>query len=98
MGEEMIPGPNPSTISFTKGVKELESVPEQTNSLMLRSHELMTAIEAANQLRIHPVTLQRWAREGRVPYLKLGRKVLFSASQLNRWIESNYTGSAVRAA
>jgi len=61
---------------------------------------LLSASEAAGLLTIHPVTLTRWAREGRIPSHRLGRRVAFRASELNTWLESQsrYTDSAVRAA
>jgi excisionase family DNA binding protein len=55
--------------------------------------------EAARLVRLHPVTLLRWAREGRVPHRRLSaRKIVFSRSQLKAWLESGYTGNTVRAA
>jgi len=59
------------------------------------NYDLLTALEAANELRIHPGTILRWAREGFIPHVKLGRRVLFSESRLKLWIESIYTGSAI---
>jgi excisionase family DNA binding protein len=59
---------------------------------------LISAAEAAQLLGIHPVTILRWAREGRVPHLRLGRKVKFRVSELNSWSSTIYTDSAVRVA
>jgi excisionase family DNA binding protein len=59
---------------------------------------LLTSTQAARLLSIHPVTLLRWAREGSVPHRRLGRKVVFRASELNSWCATGYTKSAVRAA
>jgi excisionase family DNA binding protein len=59
---------------------------------------LLTAAEAATNLKIHPVTILRWAREDKIPHIRLGRKVLFSPEQITSWLSSEYTGSAVRAA
>lgn len=59
---------------------------------------LLTAIDASKLLKLHPVTLLRWAREKRVPHLRLGRKVMFRASELDSWCNSGYTYTAVRAA
>jgi excisionase family DNA binding protein len=59
---------------------------------------LLSSVGAARLLNLHPVTLLRWAREGRVPHLRLGRKVMFRASELNSWCNSGYTCVAVRAA
>ena len=63
-----------------------------------RFEPLISAAEAAQLLGIHPVTILRWAREGRVPHLRLGRKVKFRVSELNSWSSTIYTDSAVRVA
>jgi excisionase family DNA binding protein len=59
---------------------------------------LISAIQAGKLLGVHPVTLLRWAREGRVPHKRLGRKVTFRASELDSWYSSDYTVNAVRVA
>jgi excisionase family DNA binding protein len=59
---------------------------------------LISAVEAAGLLGIHPVTILRWAREGRIPHRRLGRKVKFRVSDLNSWPSTIYTDSAVRVA
>ncbi len=59
---------------------------------------LLTSKEAATLLGIHTVTVLRYAREGRLPHKKVGRKIAFRASELNAWWSSDYTGPAVRAA
>jgi excisionase family DNA binding protein len=59
---------------------------------------LISAVEAGQLLGVHPVTLLRWAREGRIPHSRLGRKVKFRVSELNSWARTLYTGSAVRVA
>jgi len=38
---------------------------------MSNTAPLLTPAEAAAQLAIHPETLRRWAREGRVPVVRL---------------------------
>jgi len=59
---------------------------------------LMGAAEAAELLNLHHVTVLRWAREGLLPHLRLGRKVMFRASELDAWCNARYTVGAVRAA
>lgn len=59
---------------------------------------LIDSAKAAELLQIHPVTLLRWSREKRVPHHRLGRKVMFRASELNSWLALGYSDSAVRAA
>jgi excisionase family DNA binding protein len=46
---------------------------------------LISAVEAARLLDLHPVTLLRWAREGRIPHRRLGKRVTFRVSELNAW-------------
>lgn len=58
----------------------------------------LTAAEAAKMARVHPVTLLKWAREGRVPHRRLStRKIVFPQSQLLQWL-SGYTDEVSRAA
>jgi predicted DNA-binding transcriptional regulator AlpA len=48
---------------------------------------------------LHPVTILRWAREGKIPSRRLSaRKIVFLASEVNAWLESRYTVPVVRAA
>jgi excisionase family DNA binding protein len=46
---------------------------------------VISAVEAGKLLGIHPVTLLRWAREGKVPFRRLGRRVTFRVSELDSW-------------
>lgn len=59
---------------------------------------VISASQAASSLNLHPNTLLLWAREGKVPCLRLGRRVAFRASSLNQWLSEQYTNVAVRAA
>ena len=59
---------------------------------------LLSAVDAGSLLGIHHVTLLRWAREGKVPHRRLGRKVKFRASELDSWYATLYTERAVRVA
>jgi len=59
----------------------------------------LSAAELAPILGLHSVTLLRWAREGRIPHRRLSaRKVVFIPSEVDAWLLSGYTVSAVRAA
>ena len=60
---------------------------------------LLTPEKAAELLGVHPGTLLRWAREGKVTTHHLGRKVMFRASSLNAWLDQQVQSfSANRAA
>lgn len=48
---------------------------------------LIDSREAAALLRIHPKTLQKLARKGKVDAVRIGKLWRFRASALNRWLE-----------
>jgi len=47
---------------------------------------LLDAQQAATHLRMHPKTVQRMARDGHVPSIRMGRYVRFRLSALDAWI------------
>ncbi|MCA9304969.1 MAG: helix-turn-helix domain-containing protein [Phycisphaerales bacterium] len=52
----------------------------------------MTVKEAARLLRVHPSTLDRERLAGRMPCVRIGRRVLFTPEQLNDYINKRKTG------
>lgn len=62
----------------------------------------LTAKQLAAIIPLHPVTLLRWAREGKIPHRRLSaRKVLFLQSEIQRWLADGlclYPTDAGRAA
>ena len=59
---------------------------------------LISAVDAGQLLDLHPVTLLRWAREGRIPHRRLGRRVVFRISELDKWLSSAQPTEVVHAA
>jgi excisionase family DNA binding protein len=49
---------------------------------------LLTAAQAATLLSIHPRTLKKMARQGRIPGQQIGDLWRFRASELNAWWQS----------
>lgn len=49
---------------------------------------ILDSEEAAALLKIHPKTLQKLARKGRIPGFRIRKLWGFRASALNRWLES----------
>ena len=47
--------------------------------------------EAATLLKIHPKTLQKLARDRKIPGVRIGKLWAFRASTLNRWLERKMT-------
>ena len=54
----------------------------------LQMHEVMTATEAAEYLRLHVKTLCRLARMGKVPARKVGNEWRFVKETLDRWLRT----------
>jgi excisionase family DNA binding protein len=48
---------------------------------------LLTAEETAVHLRCHLKTVQKMAREGRMPSIRRGKRHFFRLSDLNLWLE-----------
>jgi excisionase family DNA binding protein len=51
---------------------------------------LLTAEEAATHLRMHVKTLQKLAREGRVPCVRMGKYWRFRLSSLDQWLTAQH--------
>jgi excisionase family DNA binding protein len=48
--------------------------------------EMLTVDEVATVLRVHPRSIQRWAREGRFVAMRVGRSYRISRSEVLRWM------------
>jgi hypothetical protein len=58
----------------------------------------LSARQLAEILPLHPVTILKWARQGKIPCHRLSpRKIVFLPSEITKWL-SDYTNKAVRAA
>jgi excisionase family DNA binding protein len=53
---------------------------------------LLSDAQAAELLGLHPKTVQRLARTGKIPTVRIGRYWRFRASALNTWIDLQSTG------
>ncbi|MFZ5448945.1 MAG: helix-turn-helix domain-containing protein [Thermodesulfobacteriota bacterium] len=57
---------------------------------MQQTNQKLLAVEAAAQtLGISVHTLRAWVSQQRIPYVKLGRRVLFRADDLETYINSH---------
>ena len=53
---------------------------------------LLSEVQAGELLGLHPKTVQRLARRGELPAVRIGRYWRFRASALNLWIDVNSSG------
>ena len=58
------------------------------------NEEFLTVAEVAAVLRLNQQTIRNWLAEGRLPALRVGRRVRVLRSDLNRLIEANYNTSS----
>lgn len=58
---------------------------------MLKDKEILTAKEVAEYLSIHPLTVHRYAREGKIPGFKIGTDWRFHKKYLEKWIKQKLT-------
>jgi excisionase family DNA binding protein len=50
--------------------------------------KLYTAAEAAAILRIHLETLYRWCKQGRISFVRNGRKVIFREAAIREYLDN----------
>ncbi len=49
--------------------------------------KLLTVEEIAEYLQVRPSTIYQWTHQGFIPHVKLGNRVRFRLSQVDRWVE-----------
>jgi excisionase family DNA binding protein len=55
----------------------------------MRVNELVSIEEAARRLGLRPITVRTWAGARKIARVKLGRRVLIPASEIERLIEAS---------
>jgi len=60
---------------------------------MVNSKEILTAKEVAEYLHIHPLTVHRYAREGRIPAFKIGTDWRFHKKYIEKWIRQKVSSN-----
>ena len=50
--------------------------------------QLLTVEEIAEYLKLKPSTIYQWTHQGFIPHIKLGSRVRFRISQIEKWLES----------
>ena len=51
--------------------------------------KLVSVRELAETLGVKPTTIYQWVNQRKIPYVKLGKRILFKPKDINRWIEEN---------
>lgn len=53
---------------------------------MSKNKQILTTKEVAEYLNIHPFTVNKYAREGKIPAFKIGTDWRFHKKYIERWI------------
>lgn len=56
--------------------------------------EIMTTKGVAKYLRLHEITIQRYASEGVIPSFRIGRSWRFSKEKIDEWLAGNFKDEA----
>ena len=51
--------------------------------------ELLNVKELARRIKVNKSTLYLWVNQRRIPYVKLGAKVLFDEKDIESWVMDN---------
>jgi excisionase family DNA binding protein len=54
---------------------------------MVKNREIWTAREVADYLNLHPLTVHKYARDGRIPGFKIGTDWRFHKGHIEKWIK-----------
>ncbi|OGX14686.1 MAG: hypothetical protein A2166_06245 [Omnitrophica WOR_2 bacterium RBG_13_41_10] len=55
--------------------------------MLAKDKEIMTAKEVADYLKLHPLTVHRYARDGKIPAFKIGTDWRFHKKYIDKWIK-----------
>ena len=61
---------------------------------MVKNNEILTAKQVAEYLHIHPLTVHRYAREGRIPAFKIGTDWRFHKKYIQKWIKQKVSSNS----
>ena len=70
------------------------AIPRAPGEITQWFEPLLSDSEAGELLGLHPKTIQRLARVGELPAIRIGRYWRFRASTLNQWITERMTGAS----
>lgn len=93
MGNQLITEDNERVKSFFLSLDRLSSALERMFSSRkptLNGESFYTDEELSEKLKISRRSLQDYRNEGRIPYVKLGGKILYRSSDIEKLLEEGY--------
>jgi excisionase family DNA binding protein len=68
---------------------QVDSTFKQYKEMLVPEDKMMTIQETAEFLDVSKVTLHNWKKNGKLPYLRLGKRVFFSQKEIVEAMKSN---------
>jgi excisionase family DNA binding protein len=68
---------------------------ERREAMDLSGAQLLNVAALAKLLDLSPVTIRQWAKERKIPCIRLGTRVLFSADDVQWILDHNHVAAAV---
>ena len=56
---------------------------------MAKSKQVMTVKEIAEYLGVHPMTIYKYVRDGKIPAFKIGASWRIQRDSIKKWMEEN---------
>lgn len=56
---------------------------------MVKSRDVMTVIDVADYLKVHPMTIYKYVREGKIPAFKIGTSWRIKKDSIEKWMKEN---------
>ena len=97
MSNQLITSENNERVkSFLLSLDHLASLMERlfpVRKLTLNGESFYTDEELSKKLKLSRRSLQDYRNEGRIPYIKLGGKILYRSSDIEKLLEDGYKAS-----
>jgi PTS system nitrogen regulatory IIA component len=58
-----------------------------------KDKEILTTKDVADYLNLHPLTVHKYAREGKIPAFKIGTDWRFHKKYIDKWIKQKLSSS-----
>lgn len=69
--------------------KVFAELASENNNLSKQNEDFIDITAAAKLLKISKVSIYRLVRSKSIPFFRAGRKLVFKASQLTKWVEES---------
>jgi PTS system nitrogen regulatory IIA component len=66
----------------------MEIVKKEASSSEVEPERLLTVRDVAKWFKVHEKTVYEWAERGKLPFIRLGKRLRFQADDILQWLAS----------